>query len=188
MCCFSQRLHDISGSVYTVGAAVGVAVGTVAAEVAGLVSATEGSVVDRETPREWELLLDDRAGLECVGSVVRRDVAVGATIAPEDIVNVGVDEPSELIGKADRLGDAEAGFELVVSALLARKSCLSGSVVLRSLCDIRLRLGPPDSEVDGRSVNSPAERAACLDEVTESAAGGLGRDMERVLPWLEDLR
>jgi len=187
MCCFPQRLHDISGSVYTVGAAVGVAVGSVAAEVAGLVSAAEGSVVDRETPREWELLLDDRAGLECVGSVVRRDV-VGATIAPEDIVSVGVDEPSELIGKADRLGDAEAGFELVVSALLARKSCLSGSVVLRSLCDIRLRLGPPDSEVDGRSVNSPAERAACLDEVTESAAGGLGRDMERVLPWLEDLR
>ena len=187
MCCFPQRLHDILGSVYTVGATVGLAGGTVAAEVAGLVSAAEGSVVDRETPREGELLLNDRAGLECVGSVVRRDVAVGATIAPED-VGVGVDEPSELIGKADRLGDVEVGFGLAISALLARKSCLSGSVVLRSLCDIRLRLGPPDSEVDGRSVNSPAERAACLDEVTESAAGGLGRDMERVLPWLEDLR
>lgn len=189
MCCFPHRLHDKLGSLYTVGAVVPRVVGTVVAEVAGLASAPEGSVVDRGTPGEGELLLEGRVDLECVGSVVRRDVPVGAAITVEGIVGgVEVEELSEFIRKADRLGDADVGVEPVTSALLlARKSCLSGSVALRSLCDIR-RLGPLESEVDGRSVNSPAERAPCLDEVTESAAGGLGRDKERVLPWLEDLR
>lgn len=182
MCCFPQRLHDISGSGNNMGAA---AVWDAAApdEVTGLASAAEGSVDERGTPREGELLLVGRPGLACVGSVVRRDVVPGIDNAVDiadavvEVIGIGL---SEFTWKADLLG--VVGFEVVVCVLrLLRNCCLPGSVVVRSFCDIR-RLRVPDSEVEGRSFSSLAERAACLEEVTESAAGGSARVEERVLP------